>query len=81
IDTLPGKKVIIKGNHDFWWPSYQKLKNLLPSSIQAIYQNAIYIDGVAIGGSRLWDSAEYHFNEYILWKETLKKPDPLNEED
>lgn len=68
IDALPGKKIIIKGNHDFWWPSYTKLKKILPPSIEAVHHNVITINSVAIGGARLWDSAEYQFNEYIQWQ-------------
>ena len=25
IDALPGQKLMIKGNHDYWWPSNAKL--------------------------------------------------------
>ena len=28
IDLLPGKKVISKGNHDFWWERFNKVKNM-----------------------------------------------------
>ena len=33
IDELPGKKVIIKGNHDYWWSSLLKLNSLNFKSI------------------------------------------------
>ncbi|MEM8727753.1 MAG: metallophosphoesterase [Chlamydiota bacterium] len=65
IDALPGTKVILKGNHDYWWPSNKKLSETLPPSIHFINNNAVTIGEVTIGGSRLWDTSEYSFGEYI----------------
>ena len=69
IDSLPGTKVIIKGNHDYWWPSNTKLKEILPSSIHFIYNSAFSWNGIAIGGTRLWDTPEYQFNSLISYRE------------
>ncbi len=55
IDALPGTKVMIKGNHDYWWSSMAKVNAVLPPSIKAIHNNALLINDVAIGGTRLWD--------------------------
>jgi uncharacterized protein len=65
LHLLPGKKIIIKGNHDYWWPSLTKLKTALPPSIEVLQNNAITIENISIAGSRLWDTQEYNFNEYI----------------
>ena len=72
LDNLPGKKLIIKGNHDYWWSSYSKVKTFLPPSIEALQNNAYLWNDVAIGGSRLWDSPEYNFDKYINIKENPK---------
>lgn len=69
IDALPGTKVILKGNHDYWWPSNKKLSETLPPSIHFINNNAFTIGKVTIGGSRLWDTSEYSFSEYINFVE------------
>jgi len=29
LHSLPGTKIISKGNHDYWWSSYSKVKNIL----------------------------------------------------
>ncbi len=82
IAQLPGEKVLIKGNHDYWWPSLKKLQEQLPKSIHAIHNNAISLKGVALGGTRLWDSDEYGFLPYIDIQgegKTLQKE--LTEED
>src|SRR6185436_13877424 len=36
IDQLPGTKLLLKGNHDFWWNSLSKVKQILPSSCHLI---------------------------------------------
>ncbi|MCB1085272.1 MAG: metallophosphoesterase [Chlamydiia bacterium] len=84
IDALPGEKVILKGNHDYWWPTNKKLKEALPPSINFINNNAVTIEGITIGGSRLWDTSEYNFNDYITFQKNPlvkeKKKDLAEEE-
>ncbi|MFZ4673589.1 MAG: metallophosphoesterase [Chlamydiia bacterium] len=58
LSQLPGKKVLLKGNHDYWWPSDKKLTEFLDPSITFIHKNALEISGVSIGGSRLWENDE-----------------------
>ncbi len=53
LSTLPGRKVLIKGNHDYWWPgSHAKLNALLPPGVFAIKKRALVLDGVPIIGVR-----------------------------
>ena len=83
IDKLPGTKVLIKGNHDYWWASNAKMEAALPPSIHSIYNNAFHWKDVSIGGGRLWDTSEYNFNEFIEFKENTrenKKAPPSKEE-
>ncbi len=77
VDALPGTKVMIKGNHDYWWSSLNKIAPLLPPSIHLIQNNVFNWKGVTIGGARLWDTPEYSFGEFIEYKENprSKKPD------
>lgn len=65
IDQLPGTKVLLKGNHDYWWSSLSKVQKILPPSLHLIQNNAFHWHDIAIGGTRLWDSKEYNFNPYI----------------
>lgn len=51
IHSLPGKKILIKGNHDFWWSSINKL-NSLYEDIKFIQNNYIPFKDYAICGSR-----------------------------
>lgn len=63
ISHLPGTKILIKGNHDYWWPSYAKLLKALPPSILAIQNNSFVWNDIGIAGTRLWDSPEFSFKE------------------
>lgn len=65
IDALPGHKIILRGNHDYWWPSNSKLQKILPPSIRFIHNNAITWGEVTIGGTRLWDTPEYRFGSFV----------------
>jgi len=72
IDALPGRKVILKGNHDYWWSSNAKMAKVMPPSIQFLSNNALVFGDIAIGGSRLWDSSEYRFDDLIDFQENPK---------
>lgn len=54
IGQLPGRKIIIRGNHDYWWSSYTKVKAMLPPSIFAVQNNALKLGGVIFCGTRGW---------------------------
>jgi predicted phosphohydrolase len=54
IGALPGKKVIIRGNHDYWWSSYSKVKSILPENFIALQNDSVRINDLLICGSRGW---------------------------
>ncbi len=60
LNSLPGKKIVGKGNHDFWWCSLSKMKNTLSEngihSIDFLQNNAFSADGLIISGTRGWFS-------------------------
>jgi hypothetical protein len=63
IEARPGRKVLVKGNHDFWWgDSHKKQKALLgpyPSIVDFLHNgSAARIDGVVIAGTRGWTCPE-----------------------
>ncbi len=58
IEQLNGKKIILKGNHDYWWESSAKLNNFVSTngygSISFLYNNSFVAEGYAICGTRGW---------------------------
>lgn len=65
IDKLPGTKLLLRGNHDYWWSSLSQVRKMLPPSLKVIQNDSFLWEGFSIGGSRLWDTPEYNFNGYI----------------
>ena len=58
IDSLPGKKILLKGNHDFWWTTLSKMnrsfcENCI-TTIGILNNNAIEVENYIICGSRGW---------------------------
>jgi len=70
IHTLPGEKLLIRGNHDYWWSSAKKMSAQFPPSIHFIHNTAFHWHDVAIGGSRLWDTPEYNFDGYVHFQKS-----------
>ena len=58
IDSLPGKKIIGKGNHDFWWETVTKMTRFFEEneirSISFLYNNAYDTGDFIICGTRGW---------------------------
>lgn len=65
IDALPGTKVMIRGNHDYWWSSVKKLKEILPPSIHLVQNDVFRWGSIAVCGARLWDTPEFTFDGYV----------------
>lgn len=58
IDELPGRKVLSKGNHDYWWDRAGPLRPLLPPSIRVVEADALLTDEAVICGTRGWLTPE-----------------------
>ena len=50
---LPGKKIVIRGNHDYWWKSLSRVREALPEFI-VLQNDAVKIGNVVVCGSRGW---------------------------
>jgi predicted phosphohydrolase len=54
IGNMKGRKILIKGNHDYWWETKSKLRRALHPSIEVVQASSIVIGGIAIAGTRGW---------------------------
>src|SRR5579875_88616 len=54
IDTWKGSKLLVRGNHDFWWSSKttSKVRALLPPSIHLIHNDSVQVEGFNVCGSK-----------------------------
>lgn len=58
LRPLPGIKIFIRGNHDYWWPSIKNLRKELPEKMYAIQNDAMKIGNYIICGTRGWTVPE-----------------------
>ena len=58
IDSLPGRKIILKGNHDYWWSTASKAMRFFEengiSTIDILHNNCFYYGDTALCGTRGW---------------------------
>jgi len=58
LESLPGKKLLLKGNHDLWWSTAKKLREFWQRndiySVDIVYNNCAVAEGFAIAGTRGW---------------------------
>lgn len=73
LNQLNGTKIIIKGNHDYWWSSYSALKEKFPNNIIAIQNNAVKIGKYVICGTRGWTVPEQNATQSEEDKKIYKR--------
>lgn len=54
INSLPGSKIILKGNHDYWWNTLSQVKSALPKGMTAIQHSAVDAGEAVACGTRGW---------------------------
>lgn len=59
LENLPGTKILLKGNHDYWWTTMSKLEQFMINhgfgSIKFLHNNHIRVGNYAICGTRGWN--------------------------
>ena len=65
IGQLPGTKVLIRGNHDFWWESIKKIRAMLPPRMYALQNDAVRVGSALVAGVRLWDTPGICFDAIL----------------
>lgn len=61
LGECPGKKVILRGNHDYWWHSITQVRAILPPRMYAIQNDSMRFGNVVICGTRGWVCPESSF--------------------
>ncbi len=58
LDRLPGRKLLMKGNHDYWWTTRRKMESFFAAegltTLEILHNNAVEAEGVFLCGSRGW---------------------------
>lgn len=67
INDLPGKKIVLRGNHDYYFSTKTKFEKFLEennlNSISVLYNNAFCIENYIICGTRGWGNTEENSKE------------------
>ena len=58
IAELPGRKVLVRGNHDYWWSTVGKMNREFPGAFFFLHNNYYPAENWAICGSRGWITAD-----------------------
>ena len=73
LNNLPGKKILLKGNHDYWWTTLTKMKEFLNenkfSNIEFLYNNSYLVEDIVIVGSRGWVLQDSDENRKMINRE------------
>lgn len=76
LNKLPGKKVILKGNHDYWWTTLKSMNDFLEENefknISFLFNNAIEYNNKIIVGTRGWAITETENSEKMKNRELLR---------
>lgn len=76
INSLPGKKIILKGNHDLWWSTMNKMNKFLSdnnfSTISFVHNSAYEIGEYAVCGSRGWFFDDKNASKKVILREALR---------
>lgn len=54
IHNLNGTKIIIKGNHEYWWKSISAVRDVLPKSVVALQNDSVKVGNYIFAGTRGW---------------------------
>ena len=58
LDSFPGEKLLLKGNHDYWWQTVGKMKSFFDKnqikSLHFLHNNCIFYNDIALCGTRGW---------------------------
>ena len=54
IAALPGRKILLRGNHDYWWNSLTRVRSVLSEGCDVIQTESLFLDGGLFCGTRGW---------------------------
>ena len=78
IDRLPGKKLLVKGNHDYWWNTAAKMRRFFQdnglTTIDILHNNCHFYGDWALCGTRGWfyEEDQQAHNEKVFNREVIR---------
>lgn len=76
LSQLPGKKLLLKGNHDYWWTTITSMRNFLKENefenIDFLYNNSYEFENCIIIGSRGWSLTDDAEDKKMIKREVIR---------
>jgi len=76
LNSLPGKKILLKGNHDYWWTSIKKMREYIEENnfknIDFLHNNSFEFENKIIAGTRGWQDEDSQEDKRITKRENIR---------
>ncbi len=76
LNEFPGKKILLKGNHDYWWTTITSMKRYLQEkeikNVDFLYNNSFLIEDKIITGTRGWSLLDSDNSQKMIKRESLR---------
>lgn len=76
LNSLPGRKLLLKGNHDYWWTTVTSMKNFLKennfTNIDFLYNNSYEFEDKIICGTRGWSIIDEEADKKLINRELIR---------
>ena len=76
LNSLPGKKLLLKGNHDYWWTTVTNMRNFLEENkfknIDFIYNNSYLVETKILTGTRGWNLLDTENSSKMIKRESIR---------
>lgn len=76
LEELPGIKIFIRGNHDYWWSGITRVRQAAPPDFYFLQNDCIRFGNVVVAGSRGWlcpGSADFTDHDLVLYKREAER--------
>ncbi len=76
LNELPGKKILLRGNHDYWWGTLRSMQNFIKESefenIDFLYNNSYCIENKILIGTRGWNISDNEEDSKMIKRESAR---------
>lgn len=76
LNNLPGKKILLKGNHDYWWTTVNKMRNYIKENnfknIDFLYNNSYEIEDYIITGTKGMTQSNELEDQRLVHRESIR---------
>ena len=76
LNSLPGKKLLLKGNHDYWWTTVTNMRKFLKENkfenIDFIYNNSYLVENKILTGTRGWNLLDTENSSKMIKRESIR---------